>query len=221
MSPPRQPIAAAPAVEMAALVDALLEGRLTEAQAKLLAAAGEEAVLLALMAANARIAALRRPAAPTPSTPSGMVPPYQKPPAPRRKKKPGAKQGHPGTRRPAPAKIDRREEHRLAVCPCCGGGLRRCNRTRTRVVEDIPEKIEPVVTEHTIHRDYCPACDKHVEPVVPDAMPNAALGHRVVALCAWFHYGLGVTLSQVQQILSGHLNTEVTAGGPLDASACM
>ena len=78
-----------------------------------------------------------------------------------------------------------------------------------------------MVTEHTIHRDYCPACKKHVEPVVPDAMPGATPGHRVVALSAWFHYGLGVTLSQVQQILSAHLHTEVTAGGLLDASARM
>jgi transposase len=221
MTPRTQPTPAAPAIDMAALVDELLAGRLTEARAKLLAGAGEEAVLLALMAANARIAALRQPAAPHPSTPSGMVPVYQKPPASRRKKKPGAKVGHPGSRRAAPATIDRREEHRLAVCPCCGGGLKRCNRTRTRIIEDIPEKIEPLVTEHTIHRDYCPACDKHVEPVVPDAMPGATLGHRVVALGAWFHYGLGITLSQVQQILSANLNTEVSSGGLLDASARM
>ena len=219
---------------MGGLVEALLRGQLTEPQARLLAAAGEEAVLLALMAANARFAEFRRasasaaaspsPAAPSalsPSTPSGMVPPYQKPPAPRRGKRPGAKVGHPGARRAAPAGVDRREEHRLGACPCCGGGLRRCNRTRTRVIEDIPEKIEPVVTEHTIHRDWCPACKKHVEPVVPDAMPNATLGHRTVALSAWFHYGLGVTLSQVQQILSSHLHTEVTAGGLLDASSRM
>jgi ribosomal protein L44E len=38
-----------------------------------------------------------------------------------------------------------------------------------------------------IHRDYCPACKKHVEPVVADAMPNASLGHNIVALSSWFH----------------------------------
>ena len=51
-----------------------------------------------------------------------------------------------------------------------------------------------MVTEHTIHRDYCPHCKKHVEPVVPDAMPKAALGHQVVVLTSWFHYGLGLTI---------------------------
>ena len=210
-----------PPPDLAPLIEALLQGKLTQADGAKLAAAGEEAVLFSLMAANSRIAELRQPAAASPSTPSGMTPVYQKPPAPQRKKKPGAKNGHPGSRRAAPAKIDHHVEHRLPCCPCCGGGLQRCNRTRTRVTVDIPEQIEPEATEHTLHRDYCPACKKHVEPVVPDAMPNATLGHRVVALSSWWHYGLGISLSQVQQVLGVHLNTGVSAGGLLDASARM
>jgi transposase len=197
-------------------VDALLQGRLTEAQAATLAAAGSEAVRLALLAANARIARLQ-PAAASPSTPSGMVAVYEKPAVDkRRRRKPGAKAGHPGARRKPPAKIDIRVEHRLEVCPCCSGPLQRCNRKRTRVIEDIPREITPEVTEHTICRDYCPHCRKHVEPVVADAMPNATLGHHVIALSSWFHYGLGVTIGQVRDILGSHLHTEITAGGLLD-----
>jgi len=158
------------------------------------------------------------PSAPSPSTPSGAVPPHLKPAVKgRRRKKPGAKDGHAGTRRKTPAKIDVREAHRLPACPCCGGGLRRCKRTRTRIVEDIPQEITPVVTEHTVHRDYCPNCRKHVEPVVPDAMPNATLGHHVVGLSSWFHYGLGVTIGQTRDILASHLHATVTAGGLVDA----
>ena len=214
-----------PVPDLASLMDSLLQGKLSEPHAvrlaSQLAAAGEEAVLLSLMAANARIAELQRADMPSPSTPSGAIPVYQKPASSRRKKKPGAKAGHEGHRRPTPAKIDRREDHRLPTCPCCGGELNRCKQTRTRIIEDIPARIEPEVTEHTIHRDYCPNCKKHVEPVVPDAMPNATLGHRVVALASWFHYGLGITLSQVRQILGSHLSTEVSIGGLLDASSRM
>ena len=202
--------------DVAALVEALLHGRLGEAQAGVLAAAGPEAVRLALLAANARLAELQASRAPSPSTPSGMMPVYQKPAAPPRRKRPGAKEGHAGARRATPPKVDRRVEHRLDVCPCCGGPVQRCERTRTRVVEDIPEQITPVVTEHAIHRDYCPACKKHVEPAVPDALPNATLGHHVMALSSWFHYGLGVTVGQVREILSAHLHTRVTAGGLID-----
>ncbi len=145
-----------------------------------------------------------------------MVPVYEKPATKRRKKKPGAKDGHAGKRRKTPAAIDQRVKHRLDLCPCCGGTLQRCRRTRTRVIEDIPAQITPVVTEHTIHRDYCPGCKKHVEPVVADAMPNATLGHNVIALSSWFHYGLGITIGQVRDILGSHLHTQITAGGLLD-----
>jgi transposase len=146
-----------------------------------------------------------------------MVPIYTKPNTPKRRKKPGARQGHPGHRRQTPERIDKQETHRLRSCPCCGGRLQRCQRQRIRTIEDIPEEIEPVVTEHTIHRDYCPKCKKHVEPVVPDAMPGATLGHHVIALTAWFHYGLGITIDQIVDILGYHLQTKLTPGGLIDA----
>jgi hypothetical protein len=95
--------------------------------------------------------------------------------------------------------------------------LQRCQRRRTRTIEDIPEEIEPVITEHTIWRDYCPKCKKHVEPVVPDAMPGATLGHHVIALTAWLHYGLGITIDQIVDILGYHLQTKLTPGGLIDA----
>ena len=199
--------------DLDALLDRLFRGELSEADAARMAGLGPEVITLALMAANARFARLR---APDPATPSAMAPVYEKPATPRRRKKPGAKQGHAGARRKAPPKIDAQVEHRLESCPCCGGPLRRCNRRRTRVIEDIPQEITPVVTEHTIHRDYCPSCKKHVEPVVADAMPSATLGHHVIALSSWFHYGLGVTVGQVREILGSHLHTQITAGGLLD-----
>jgi transposase len=127
-----------------------------------------------------------------------------------------AKNGHKGSRRKTPQKIGAHVEHRLEVCPCCGGELQRCKLARQRIIEDLPERITPIVTEHTVHRDYCPSCKKHVEPVVPDAMPNATLGHNVIALSSWFHYGLGVTIGQVRDILASHLHTDITAGGLLD-----
>lgn len=179
-------------------------------------ALGPEAVVLFSLTLARRVAELRAKV-PGPSTPSAMVPVYAKPPVKRRRKKPGAKEGHPGSRRKPPPRIDARAGHRLERCPGCGGGLQRCRRTRTRIIEDIPQEIAPIVTEHTIHRDYCPHCRKHVEPVVPDAMPNATLGHHVVALSSWFHYGLGITIGQTRDLLGSHLHAEITAGGLADA----
>jgi transposase len=204
--------------DLNAILDAAKRGELSREQADALHALGPEAVSLFALAMAAHVAALRQqpPASASPSTPSGMVPVYQKPPAnKKRKKKPGAKPGHAGARRKPPAKVDAQVEHRLDVCPCCGGELQRCRRRRQRLIEDIPQDITPLVTEHTIHRDYCPNCKQHVEPVVPDAMPNATLGHHVMALSSWFHYGLGITIGQVRDILGSHLHTDITAGGLL------
>ncbi len=213
------------------LVEALQSGCFDEAAARELYTLGPHAVTLALLVAARRIAEqdarltlleTRTGAADaTPSTPSGMIPVYAKPNADkqrrRRRKRPGAKNGHPGHRRPTPTRIDQRKKHRLRVCPCCGGPLQRCRRTRTRIVEDLPEDLQTQVTEHTIHRDYCAACKKHVEPVVPDALPNATFGHRIIGFTSWCHYGLGTTIDQLIDILQYHLQTKLSAGGLIAA----
>jgi transposase len=203
--------------ECQSIMAAVLQGELAEPQALRLHGLGPEAVAAVLMAAAARIAQLEGGAArsgrPDPSCPSGQVAIYTKPPAPKRRGRPGARPGHKGTRRPIPEQIDRRQEHRLDVCPHCGGPVQRCQRTRTRIIIDIPADLAGEAVEHTVHRDYCPACHKHVEPVVPDALPHAAIGHRVTAMSSWLHYGLGLSIEQVRSILSGHLRLELTAGG--------
>jgi hypothetical protein len=104
--------------EFEALLAALLRGEMTEAQSGLLAALGVEAVRLALMAANARVAELQSASVAasmdSPSMPPASVPIYLKPKTSGRKKKPGAKVGHKGSRRKTPVTIDEKVEHRLA-----------------------------------------------------------------------------------------------------------
>ena len=201
------------------LVTQALAGRLDDAQARQLAGRDPELVALTLLALARRIRDLQAhtPGGVSPSTPSGQRPIYTKPNVAagcgRRRKRPGAKDGHPGHHRPPPPRIDEHRQHRLKVCPCCGGPLQRCQRTRTRLIEDLPENLQSVVTEHTIHRDYCPKCKKHVEPVVPDALPNATFGHRLISFTSWCHYGLGITFDQLIDILQFHLQTRLSAGG--------
>ena len=202
---------------IAALVVAALEGTLTDRQAEELAQVDAYLAKLAWLAVAKRIAELKAkidgPPQVDPATPSGQRPLYTKPSAPKRRKKPGAKPGHAPAHRVKPQRIDERKEHRLEHCPCCGGELQRCNRVRTRTVEDILENLRTVVTEHTIHRDYCPKCKKHVEPVVPDALPNAKIGHRAFGLSSWLHYGVGVSIAQVRELLGGQFQTRLSAGG--------
>lgn len=195
-------------------LDEVLGPSLTEEQAREIYRQGEEAVVMAMMKMAAKIAALSRPV-PAPTTPSAMIPPYQKPAAAKSRKKPGAKDGHKGHRRSPPERIDQRREHRLARCPHCQGPLKRCRNARTRYIEDIPAGITPVVTEHTIHRDWCPQCRKLVEPKVPDALPGATLGNRTAVMTGWMHYGLGNTVSQIVEVFNYHVQMKLTTGGLL------
>ena len=197
---------------------ALVAAALTERQAVAIYEQGREAVVFALLELTKRLAEAQGKINPstTPSTPSGMIPTYQKPTIKSRgKKRPGAKQGHPGARRETPQRIDWRSEHRADNCPDCGGRLKRCDETRVRYIEDIPD-IQPEVTEHTIHRDWCPTCRKKVEPPVVDALPGSQLGNRVLVLSAWLHYALGNTLAQIVEVFNFHLQLKISAGGLVD-----
>jgi hypothetical protein len=80
-------------------------------------------------------------------------------------------------------------------------------------VEDVLKDLRTEVVEHTIHRDYCPRCKKHVEPKTPDALANATIGNNLVALTGWLHYGVGVTTEQVRELVGIHLHTRLSAGG--------
>jgi len=194
-------------------IASLLQSGFSEETARELYAQGEEIAVFVMM----QLAFLAQKAAEIngthPSEPSGSVAPYLKEPPKQRAKKPGAKPGHKGSHRPPPKKITHHAKHVAKCCPDCGGKLRRRNSTRKRYIEDIPKDITPEVTEHTIHQDYCPKCRKTVEPVVPDAMPGAIIGHRTVVLSAFLHYFIGTTISQIVEIFNTQFYFKVSQGG--------
>jgi len=204
------------AVTESIMPEAALGAAMTEPQAREIFRQGEEAVVFALLT-QAKMLGESRSAAnatPPPSTPSGMTPPYRKPAVkPKGGKRPGRPAGHPGTRRGKPERVDQTRTHRAKRCPCCGGSLRRCGQTRTRYTEGIPQEVQPVVTEHIIHRDWRPHCRKHVEPAVLDALPGATIGNRALVLSAWLHYGLGNTLAPIVAVFNHHLQFKLTPGG--------
>lgn len=189
--------------------------QLTREDAAKIAAQGEEAIIFALLElaqgwarAEGKCASLN-----SPSTPSSMTPIHQKKAVKTRSKRPGRKIGHPGSRRQTPARIDEHKTHRAACCPHCQGKLQRCATTRTRYTEDIPVDLQAVTTEHTIHRDYCPRCQKSIEPKIPDVLPGRQIGNRALTLTAWLHYGLGQTGQHIVDVFNHHLQLQLTPGG--------
>ena len=194
---------------------------LTEQQAEQIYQQGKEAVVFALLALS-KLAAEQKPTnlpaaiAADPSTPSAQKPVFTKSNVSekRRRKKPGRKNGHEGSRRELPARIDRTVEHRAKCCPNCGNtDLKRRTTKRTRVIEDIPEDTRVETTEHEIYRDWCPKCEKIVEPVITDALPNSSIGNGLLVLSAWLHFSLAATISQILAVFNFHLQFKMSAGG--------
>ena len=149
------------------------------------------------------------------STPSGAIPVYEKENSSRRgKKKPGRKKGHESERREVPLKVDEEIFLRIEYCPECGEKLPESEVTRERYIEDIP-KVEPVIKRYIIHRSYCKRCNKIMEPVVTSALPKSNIGVNLMALTAWFHYGLGITINHIIEVLNYHLHFKLSHGGPV------
>lgn len=148
----------------------------------------------------------------SPTTPSGMKPPYLKPPGKKRKRKPGRKKGHPGVSRAKPDKVDHYKDHTLCCCPECNNSLAEPVKSYKRYTEDIPP-VEPEITEHTVYGYWCSACQKIVYAKVTDALPNAVLGLRLVVFTAWLHYLIGVSVNNIVKMLGIFANFKVTAGG--------
>ena len=190
---------------------------LTEEQAREIIAKGPEWIEFVLLQLSGAIKGLRNESSvadQSPSAPPSATPVYKKPPAKRRRgKKRGAQMGHPGSSRQRAAVIDRVEEHFVDLCPECGDVVVPCRgkgRTRSRVIEDIPEETRVEAVEHLIHRAYCPKCKKTVEPKVGAALPGSQVGHRAVTLASWFRFGLGIPLNKIAEILNSHLSFQVS-----------
>lgn len=145
------------------------------------------------------------------STPSAMQPVYSKPPARKRRRKPGRKNGHPGACRPAPVHIDRTVEHKLTVCPKCLTPVGEPVGKHSRIVEDIPP-VKPTVTEHVVYEYACAPCGTSVSAPVTDALPRATLGLRLTLLSAFLHYALGMTTRNICTWLRTFCQFQVTPG---------
>ena len=148
---------------------------------------------------------------PSPLTPSGSIPVYQKPNKRKRSKKPGRKKGHKADFRKIPEKIDKREEHRLDSCPHCGTAVKDPVEQRQRYIEDLPP-VQPIVTEHIIYRYWCNCCHKIVEPTLTEALPNSNIGLGVYIYAAWLNKARRISLGNLVVILNQLFHYKISPG---------
>ena len=192
-----------------------LQRQLSEAEKKV---AEEQKKLADLQKENSRLKRdLEAKTAPAQSsgslaTPSSMQPVYRKPAAPKRRRKPGRKKGHPGGCRPAPARRDRVVEHKLTECPTCHNPLGEPCGKHSQIVEDIPPAT-PTVTQHDIYEYNCSPCGTKVIAPMTEALPKATLGLRLTLLSAFLHYALSMTTRNICAWLRTFCRFQVSPGG--------
>ena len=141
-----------------------------------------------------------------------MTPVYLKPTRGGKKPSPGRAWGHKDICRKRPEKVTAHQAHTLDRCPDCHRPLQNPVRTYTRYIEDIP-RIDPVVTEHTVHGYWCSCCRKIVQPTLTDALPNARLGLQLVVFTAWLHSLVGISANTIVKRVSVFFNLQRSAGG--------
>ncbi len=126
-------------------------------------------------------------------------------------KKSGQKEGHAGYSRHIPERIDEIKEHKLDRCPNCGGVVSNTQEIRERVVTDIPE-TKAKNTKHLIHRCYCGNCDKIVEPIIYDALPNSRFGLRLMILILILKLDCRIPSNKITSILGSVFGVRISDG---------
>lgn len=140
------------------------------------------------------------------NTPSGSLPPYLKDTlhniinTSKRKSKSSKSNGRKANTRNRRGEYNRVEKHTLQVCPYCNGPLKKRKRVRKRFILhfDFPEP-EPVL--HEINKYFCEQCNREVEPVVPDALPNTKFDLNLHIFILFLSV-LGLTQRKITELLS-------------------
>ncbi len=131
----------------------------------------------------------------------------------RRRKKTGQKKGHEGHGRYSPKRIDKIKEHTCEECPNCGGhNLSEVQEVRERTITDIPEEQEVINTKHLIERKYCKDCKKMVEAKVPDVLPNAQFGLRLMIFVMYLKITMRLPSNKVTELLDAMYNLKISDG---------
>lgn len=126
-------------------------------------------------------------------------------------KKSGQKEGHEGCSRYKPDKIDEVIEHKLDRCPICGGIVSDTQEIRERITTDIEQpKIKN--TKRLIHRCYCGNCDKIVEPIIYDTLPNSRFGLRLMILILILKLDCRIPSNKITSILDSVFGLKISDG---------
>jgi len=164
--------------------------------------------LLALVAKQqARIEILEKASGSGPGGPPQSSPAVE-PEAVRKPK--GRSPGHPGTSWSLPAVEPQVVELQLTHCPDCGGKLSELIDVQEHTVVDLPEQIEPLITQYRHERRYCARCKKTVRaPRAPHEPPHGHFGIRLLSRIAEWKTQLGIPFTKIHDLLASVFEIQI------------
>lgn len=128
----------------------------------------------------------------------------------KKRRKPGALEGHEARNRPAPASVDETVAATAAECPDCDQALGSPTEVRERTVEDIvPGRV--IVKRLREARYWCTSCKAHVQARAPDALPGEHFGIHLMLLVAFLNAG-GMSFRKVQDTLRTSYALHISLG---------
>jgi transposase len=101
------------------------------------------------------------------------------------------------------------------ICPCCGLPLE-VDRVESASTTEIPPQPRPVVRLDRVHVYRCSSCGTRVRASHPDLAADQygatahRLGPRVIATAHVLHYGVGICVRKVPQVLRMLTGVELT-----------
>lgn len=131
-------------------------------------------------------------------------------------KKPGAKEGHEGTTRPTPERIDEKKEVGMRRCPK-GHRVRKITEKRKRTVEDIVMVRKTKITEYELQGYYCATCKKKVFPKLFEAMHGFRLGMHFCNYVCERRFGYRMPFNLIQKDLLENFGFKVSQGTLVNA----
>ena len=107
---------------------------------------------------------------------------------------------------PVEARTEEPVDVGLGVCQRCGGAVE-AEGVEVCTVTDLPKVVRPLVTEYRVSVGRCCGCGTKVRGSHPDLAWDQRgatahrLGPRVKAMGLWLHYGVGVPLRKVPEVI--------------------
>ena len=142
--------------------------------------------------------------------------PKSKQPGRPRKRRRGGQPGHPRHERTPfdEQDLDHIFEWRFPACPCCQGKLVDTASEPLRKLQQIELPERPVLLEeHRVIGQWCPRCQKHITPALPQELVKAGLvGPRLTALIGWFHGVCHMSISSIRWYFRDVLGAPISKG---------